>query len=193
MENKHEIIKEVCDHIGTGKIRDACLLIQEKYPFDFHEKPKSKLTDQEAYEIFQRDHFIDQYSGDRLVFIPTLRLINLKLGDEFFPYHPHGKMSKCHIAFWEMIPSLDHVIPLARGGTDEKLNIVTTSMLRNSIKANWTLEELHWVRVETMNFPNWDGQVKWFIDYYDKNQKDFHLYQNFSYFKHWYVIATNSK
>ena len=193
MENPYNTILKVCSQIDLGNDSKAREIIQEEYPFKLHEKTARKIKDSQAFSIFKRDHFIDQYSGDRLIYIPTLRIINWKLKDDVFPYHPHGKMSKCHIAFWELIPSLDHVIPLARNGKDEEENIVTTSMLKNSIKANWTLKELGWKKIEVKNLPNWDGLVNWYIDFYQKNISDLRPLPNYSYFKHWYDIASNPK
>jgi hypothetical protein len=111
-----------------------------------------------------RDGFIDRYSGERLVFPGTLRLLSMRLED-VFPYHPNWKMSETHMAFWELSPTVDHVVPVARGGKDDESNWVTTSMLRNSAKANWTLEELGWQCREIERSPEWDGLLPWFVDY----------------------------
>ena len=92
---------------------------------------------------FVRDGFIDRYSGKRLVFPASLYLISVLLPDEF-PYPPYGKMSDCHVAFWELWPTIDHIVPIARGGRDDPSNWASTSMLLNSIKSNWTLEDLGW-------------------------------------------------
>ena len=57
-------------------------------------------------------------------------------------------MSESHIVFWELFPPIDHVEPVARGGPDHCKNRVTTWMMRNSAKGNWTLEELGWQLLE---------------------------------------------
>lgn len=51
-------------------------------------------------------------------------------------------MSECHIVYWELFPTIDHIVPVARGGRNSEENWVSTSMLRNSAKFNGTLEEL---------------------------------------------------
>ena len=61
-----------------------------------------------------------------------------------FPFQKNWKMSETHPAYWELMPTLDHVVPVARGGTDSEENWITTSMLRNSAKTNWTVEEFGW-------------------------------------------------
>jgi hypothetical protein len=48
-------------------------------------------------------------------------------------------MSETHIIYWALFPTIDHVVPVAREGPDEDKNWVTTSMLRNAAKSNWTL------------------------------------------------------
>ena len=55
------------------------------------------------------------------------------------------------------------MVPVARGGEDISANWVTTSMLRNSAKANWTLEELGWTLREGGDLSEWDGLVGWLV------------------------------
>ena len=112
--------------------------------------------------VFVRDGFTDRYFGDRLVFPGTLRALAILL-TEAFPYHPNWKQSSTHPAFYELYPTIDHVIPVARGGADDESNVVTTSMLRNSSKANWLLEELRWPVDRAAIVPGWDGLLRWFL------------------------------
>ena len=112
-------------------------------------------------QIFLRDQFTDRYSGASLVFPGTLLALAHLCGNAF-PYHRNWKQSVTHPAFWELYPTIDHVIPVARGGVDDETNIVTTSMLRNSAKANWSLEELNWPRELAPLAPDWDGLLDWF-------------------------------
>lgn len=91
--------------------------------------------------VFTRDGFVDRYSGDLLVFPGTLRLLAKLLPHEF-PFHSNWKADACHPAFWQLFPTIDHVVPVSRGGADADSNWMSTSMLRNSAKANLTLEEL---------------------------------------------------
>lgn len=60
---------------------------------------------------------------------------------------------------------MDHIVPVARGGADNETNWVTTSMLRNSAKSNWTLEELGWELVPPGDFKQWDGLLAWFVEF----------------------------
>ena len=54
--------------------------------------------------------------------------------------HIRTEASETHIAFWELFPTVDHLVPVSRGGSDEELNWVTASMLSNQAKAQWTVE-----------------------------------------------------
>jgi hypothetical protein len=74
-------------------------------------------------------------------------------------------MDSTQPAFWELFPTIDHVVPVARGGVDSEENWVTTSQLRNSAKANWTLEELSWKLVPPGKIAEWNGLTQWFVNF----------------------------
>jgi len=80
------------------------------------------------------------------------------------PFHPHGLMTQCHMMFWELLPSVDHVVPVARGGADAEPNWATCSMVRNSIKSNWSLDEIGWTLRPPGDFGAWDGATRWFVE-----------------------------
>src|SRR5690606_7564791 len=102
--------------------------------------------------------------GTQLVFRAVLRLLS-RLMPEKVPAHPNWKMSESHIAYWELFPTIDHIVPIARGGRDAWDNWVCTSMLRNSAKSNWLLEELGWTLLPPGDFQVWNGMLPWFMDY----------------------------
>jgi hypothetical protein len=72
--------------------------------------------------------------------------------------------------YWELFPTVDHVHPVARGGSDDESNWVTTSMLRNGAKSNWTIEELGWTLLEPPLEQAWDGLIAWFVRYLEQDQ-----------------------
>ena len=74
-------------------------------------------------------------------------------------------MDECHIAYWHLYPTIDHVVPVALGGTDEPANWVTTSQVMNSSKANFTVEELGWDVLPPGDLAAWDGLMDWFLKY----------------------------
>ena len=82
-----------------------------------------------------------------------------------FPFHPNWKTDLTHPSYWEVGATVDHVVPVTRGGADDESNWVTTSMARNSAKMNWTLNELGWTVHPPGDIKHWDGLIRWFLDY----------------------------
>lgn len=161
---KANVISRVCEALSQGGHAQAATIASTEYPFVALTKAERRYTEIEMMRVFVRDGFIDRYSGQRLVFPGTLRLLS-QLMPEQFPAHKNWKMSPSHIVFWELFPTIDHVVPVARGGADEEANWVTTSMLRNSAKAQWTLDELGWELHEPGSLDEWDGLTGWFLEY----------------------------
>ena len=162
--DRSETIRKVCEALLSGENGKASSIAQDEYPFRKQTFAGRKYKEIESTRIFIRDKFLDRYSGQRLVFPAVLRLISRLLPNEF-PAHPNWKMSECHIVYWELFPTVDHVVPVTRGGADNETNWVTTSMLRNSAKSNWTLEELNWKLLPSDDFEEWDGLTGWFLEY----------------------------
>ena len=112
--------------------------------------PKEKredFTPEFKTELLWRDGFIDRYSTTRekLIHPMVLRILSECMQDEF-PYDSHWNMKTTHIAYYQLYPSFDHIIPNARGGTNKKNNLVCTSYLRNQAKGGYTPEELQWAK-----------------------------------------------
>ncbi len=143
MSDKAYIIHHRRARLANGDFESAVATAKAEYPFSSLSNTGRKYTPDQMMTIFIRDGFIDRYSGTRLVFPGTLRLLSRLLPTEF-PFHTNWKMSECHIMYWELFPTVDHICPVARGGSDDESNWVTTSMLRNSAKSNWLLSELDW-------------------------------------------------
>jgi hypothetical protein len=162
MSDKTDVIKRVCKALSDGDKDGAATTLRTEYPFEAPTFAGRKYKEIEATRIFTRDGFIDRYSGQRLIFQPALRLLSMILPAEF-PYHPNWKMDQTHIAFWELTPTVDHIVPVARGGADDETNWVTTSMLRNSAKSNWTLDDLNWELFPPGDITKWDGLCDWFL------------------------------
>jgi hypothetical protein len=139
------------------------------YPRAVFSTSRGKWSLKRLVRVFMRDGFTDRYFGDRLVFPGTLRALSILFADSF-PYHRNWKQSVTHPAFYELYPTIDHVIPVARGGDDGEENIVTTSMLRNSAKANWLLEELNWPLTRAPVNAGWDGLLAWFLSTFAANE-----------------------
>jgi len=160
----YQVIRDTCLSISQGELNSARLKIASDLPFVPLENAGRKYSDVQKTRLYLRDGFIDRYSGEKLVFPPVLRLMS-KLMPAEFPYHPNWKMTECHIAYWQLSPTIDHIVPVARGGADDETNWACTSQLRNSAKANWLLEELDWQLQPPGDLQEWDGLIHWYVDY----------------------------
>ncbi len=183
-DQKASAISKVCLLLSQQRIGDAKDVIDSEYPFLPVVRAKRTYTPRQMTKVFLRDGFIDRYNGQKLVYPPVLRIIS-RMIPESFPYHKNGKMDEGHIAYWQLFPTIDHLDPVARGGPDTETNWICCSMLTNSIKANWTLEELGWTLLAPGNVDEWDGMLRWFVD--EVERKPEHL--DDSYIKTWYSAA----
>lgn len=156
------LLRLVCDALLDQRMEEAQTLLRRYAPFSGSPAQKRQYSEIEKTRLFLRDGFIDRYSGKKLVFGGILRLISFRMS-ETFPYHPNWKMESCHPMYWELTPTLDHLVPIARGGQDRMENWITTSMLSNSSKANWTLDELGWTLLPPGDLAEWDGLVGSFV------------------------------
>ena len=157
-------IKQTCTALTAGDIEQAKYIIRTKYP---HVKPLKKrkaFTKKEQVALFMRDGFIDRYSGERLIFPGVLCVLSATLPD-VFPCHANWKTDETHQAWWDLFPSIDHIIPLAFGGTNDDDNLVCTSMKRNMAKSTSTLEEIGWTLNPPGKLEDWDGLFGWFMEY----------------------------
>ena len=188
MSNYYQTIQDACSAISNGDVNDAKQIINTKYAFLPLKNAGRSYTNLQKTKIYLRDGFIDRYSGDKMVFPPVLRLMSKLMPDEF-PFHKNWKTSECHIAYWQLLPTIDHIVPVSRGGEDKKTNWVCTSQLRNSAKSNWLLKELGWQIYPPGNLDEWDGLFNWFINYVETNPKTL----NDNYLKSWYNAAIKAK
>ena len=159
-----EAVARICDALASGSRDDAAALARAELPFEAIDRTKRSRTDAQKVSVFLRDGFIDRYSGARLVFPGTLLLLSHRLPDEI-PYHSNWKYSECHMLYWHLYPTVDHVDPVSRGGSDTIDNLRCTSMLRNGAKSHWTLEELNWHPRPPGSLQDWDGLLGWFMNY----------------------------
>jgi hypothetical protein len=181
---RSDVVARVCDALLRGDGDGARGIARAEYPFVALKNAGRAYTEVQSMRIFLRDGFVDRYTGARLVFPGTLRLLTKVMPQEF-PAHPNWKMSESHIVYWELFPSIDHVVPVARGGADDESNWVTTSMLRNSAKSQWTLEELGWSLLPASTDCTWDGLTRWADDFLRQHPK----YKADKYIARWHTAA----
>jgi hypothetical protein len=162
LENKTATIRRVCDAIDTDDVESAVTALRADYVFAPLAPVTRNYGPTAMTRVFVRDGFIDRYSGARLLFPPVLRLLSAILPEEF-PYHRNWKADVTHQAYYELVATLDHLVPVSAGGLDRDDNMVTTSMALNSAKMNWTLELLGWQLYPPGSFAEWDGLLHWYI------------------------------
>jgi hypothetical protein len=178
------IIGRVVEALRAGNIAAARETLRNEYPFVAVVPESRRYTDVQALQVFVRDGFIDRYSGQRLLFPGVLRLLSRLLPEEF-PYHPNWKTAETHPAYYELFPTIDHVVSVTRDGKDREENWVTTSMARNATKANWKLEEIGWSLHPPGSLAEWDGLMRFFVEFVASNRS---LLED-AYLGRWYRAA----
>ncbi len=160
------VLRAVCEAIAAGQVDAAAGAIRSDYPFVRLPPIRRHYGPRQSTRVFVRDGFVDRYSGHRLIFPPVLRVISQVLPAEF-PFHPGWKTDVTHPAYNALSATVDHIVPVTRGGMDDDSNWVTTSMARNFAKMNSTLEEIGWTLQPAGRFEDWDGLMCWFVTYGD--------------------------
>jgi len=186
-DKQADVIADVLSALITDDKHKAAEIARKEYCFSPYQSVRRRYSEYQSMRVFLRDSFTDRYSGQRLIFPGLLRMLSVILPEEF-PAHKHWKMSESHIVYWELFPTIDHIIPVARGGEDVEDNWVTTSMLRNQAKGHWLLEELGWSLKDRTQQKEWDGLTRMTLDYLDKNPER----QSIPYLKRWYRAAKRS-
>lgn len=161
-------IQAACVALSEKNLAASAEIIQRQYP---HKKPLNRrktFTKTEQLKIFLRDGFIDRYSGDKLIFPGVLHIL-ANLLPAAFPYQKNWKTAECHQAWWNLYPSIDHIKPLAFGGTNDTENLLCTSMKRNLAKSTSTPEEIGWEIFPAGDLELWDGLLSWFTSYVGEN------------------------
>lgn len=178
--DKALIIKHLCGLLMDDKKQDCIDFAIDNYPFIDNFIQKRQYSKYQMCKVFLRDGFIDRYSGNKLLFPGLIKILTIEFPD-IFKYHRNWKMSNTHMIYWDLFPTVDHLIPIARGGQDNESNWITTSMIRNSAKSNWTIEEIGWTLYDKGQLDNWNGLINYFIDLTNKN----HDYEKDNYVSDW--------
>lgn len=184
MKNKSDIILDIAENLLSGTNEYAKSIILNEYPHRIENIEKRIYTTKQKMCQFLKDGFIDRYTGSKLINPGVLKVISNYFPEEF-PYHSHWKMNQTHIAYWELIPTIDHMRPIARGGVDSEDNWVTTSMKNNLIKNHYTMEELNWNLFPRGSLDEWDGLTSLFIDLVERDES---LLKD-NYIKKWYAVS----
>jgi len=186
-ERRTKVIQRVCEFLAQDDLEAGRSMIVRDYPFMPKERHPRNYSNYRKFTIFQKDGFIDRYSGDRLIFPGVLKVLS-DLYPQEFPYHKNGKMTLGHMAYWQIMPTVDHIHPYASGGCNDDDNLVTTSMLHNGMKSGFTLEELGWELHPRGDLERWDGLTRWFFDQVSRNRS----LLNDNYVNIWYKVLLRS-
>lgn len=187
MVDKSLIIKQASELLLNNDKENAIKIINSKYKFECKEIKSRSYTDNQKMRIFIRDGFIDRYSGERLINPGILKVFSTYYPKEF-PYHTNWKMSETHIAYWDLYPTIDHINPIAIGGDNNEENLITTSMLHNLAKSNFTIEKLGWEIYNPGDIKIWDGLTDNFIKIVENDKA---LLED-NYIKRWYRASINN-
>lgn len=182
--DKSEIVSNIVAMLLEEKEKSARDIICQEYPHTYFEVDKRTYTIMQKMNQFVSDGFIDRYTEKKLLNPGILKVISHYFPEKF-PYHPHWKMTQTHIAYWELIPTIDHIYPIAKGGVDREENWVTTSMKNNSIKSNYSIDEIHWTLFPKGDIADWDGLTNVFLKLVDKKAE----LLNDNYIRNWYVAS----
>lgn len=181
---KSGIVLDIANMLLENNKMAAKSIICQEYPYTYYEVEKRTYTMTQKMNQFMKDGFIDRYTGNRLLNPGILKVISYYFPDEF-PYQSHWKMTETHSAYWELVPTIDHIYPIAKGGIDDEKNWVTTSMKNNSIKSNYTIDEIHWKLYPKGDISAWDGLTGLFFELVNKDNE---LLKD-SYIKSWYKVS----
>ena len=118
-KDKSKVVSDIAEMLLHNNKESAKSIILNEYPHSFLDIEKRSYSMTQKMEQFIKDGFIDRYTGQRLLNPGILKTISSYFPEEF-PYHPHWKMTQTHIAYWELIPTIDHLYPIAKGGHDDK-------------------------------------------------------------------------
>src|SRR5215468_10115752 len=110
IDDKVNVLLDPCAALSAGQPTKAGAIIESRYPFVPIEKVKRRYSTRQALQVFIRDGFVDRFLGGRLICPGALRLVSRRLPVQF-PYHPNWRGDACHFAFWELSPTVDHIVP----------------------------------------------------------------------------------
>lgn len=167
MENGADVLAKIAMAITSGDDHKARSILIEEYPLvPPSETERRAYSQRQALEVFIRDGFIDRYTGRKLVYPSVLYALADRFPDEL-PLG--GGRKKSHSAHWDLFPTIDHLVPVAKGGQDAPSNWVTTSMTTNMAKSDTPLEILGWKVCEPGKLDEWDGLCSWYAEYIQQN------------------------
>ena len=119
------------------------------------ETSRTSISYRRQAGVYKRDNYTCRFCSRRTVAPIMLRLVG-ELFPETFGYHPNWKTNATDISFLILSTSLEHLLPVTRGGSNEPTNLRTACAMCNYTKSNYTLAELGWTDLRSSG-EYWDG------------------------------------
>lgn len=178
---KYEIIMEAFIAMYDGCCDEGREIIEKNWAFDPAARPRfvgnnkvSVVSETEAKQswqvdpalkmkVFDRDGFVNRFTGEPLVLTAALRLLSHELGG-IFPFHQNWKAEQTHMAYYELGTCANKLLPPTRGGREELNNLVTTTMPYVLARSNATVEESGLTLFQGGDLKEWDGLSRLFVD-----------------------------
>lgn len=164
IDDKSAIISRICKALSADDLLSAKQIARAEYPFKPATRGRRSMTRERMLQVYIRDGFIDRYFGGRLLFPGVLYLLRHEMPEEF-PAPSNWRASESHFVYWELWPMVDHIVPIAQGGTNDLENLCTTSVIHNDQKGHYSLELLGWTLQHPGRMNEWDGLLNWFLEY----------------------------
>jgi 5-methylcytosine-specific restriction endonuclease McrA len=121
---------------------------------------KPNVNERDKFLVFRKDHYQCTYTGIKLINHPIIELLSYVLPEQW-PYNnpPHGSdvgPKNTHLLVWVLWPSVDHIVPVSRGGKNELSNYTTSNSKFNMFKGNILKENLGAEFIEPHD-KSWNG------------------------------------
>ena len=112
-KEKSDVILDIAVNILNSNHAIAREIINCEYPHKHFVVEKRTYTMLQKMGQFVKDGFIDRYTGKKLLNPGMLKVISYYFPEEF-PYQAHWKMTETHSAYWDLVPTIDHIYPIAK-------------------------------------------------------------------------------
>lgn len=116
---------------------------------------RGSLTQKVKRSTFERDQFTCRFCGTKTIDLEVLKALSRIFPAEL-PYNSAWKHGESSLVYWTHSTSLEHILPIARGGLDDIANYATTCYACNDARGDLLLEEIGWK--DRLSSPvSWDG------------------------------------
>jgi 5-methylcytosine-specific restriction endonuclease McrA len=160
-ESYMERFRALAAALAKGVSRDARLLVEAvANPGALSHATRQTASLRRWTAVFARDSYTCRYCERQTIAPPVLRVVS-RVFPETFRFHPNWKTSETDAAYFVPSTSADHVVPVTRGGTDARANLVTACWMCNGMKSNFLLSELHRWRLVPPAATSWRGLTEY--------------------------------